>query len=78
MYNPSEGPKMTGIKIEDNIFGASERQIGGRAVAREIVLFRQESLVRKASSRVALLNGSFASNVIVGGTRYHGRIKILQ
>jgi len=67
VYNPSEGPKMTGIKIEDNIFGASERQIGSTGGGPGNCAFQPGKLGPEGVLKSCFAEQSFASNVIVGG-----------
>ncbi len=58
---------MTGIKIEDNIFGASERQIGSTGGGPGNCAFQPGKLGPEGVLKSCFAEQSFASNVIVGG-----------
>ena len=67
VYNPSDGPKMSGIKIENNIFGASERQIASTGGGPANCAFQPGKLGPEGVIKNCFSDQPFANNLIVGG-----------
>lgn len=67
IFNPSDGPKMSGIKIEDNIFGAGERQIASTGGGAANCAFQPGKLGPDGVLKNCLTEKAFANNIVVGG-----------
>jgi hypothetical protein len=68
IFNPSEGPKITGMKIENNIFGASTRQIAGTGGGPANCAFPPGKLGPVGIVKNCFADdGAFSNNMIVGG-----------
>jgi hypothetical protein len=67
IFNPASGPKMSGIKIENNIFGASQRQIASTGGGASNCAFQFAKAGPDGVLKNCLADDSFTGNLIVGG-----------
>ncbi len=67
IFNPADGPKMSGIKIENNIFGASQRQIGSTGGGPRNCAFQPGKAGPEGVLKNCLADDAFTGNLIVGG-----------
>ena len=68
IFNPSEGPKIPGMKIENNIFGASQRQIAGSGGGPANCAYPPGKLGPEGIVKNCFADeGAFTNNLIVGG-----------
>jgi hypothetical protein len=68
IFNPAEGPKMEGIKIENNIFGASGRQLATTGGGAANCAFQPGKLGPEGVIKSCFADQAWTNNLIVGGT----------
>lgn len=67
IYNPSEMPKMEGIRIENNIFGAGQRQVAGTGGGPANCAFQAGKEGPDGVFKKCFAGEAFKNNMVVGG-----------